>query len=230
MKKLHLFSLLTFVLVLFASCEKDPVSKTTLIDFEDVTLNEKGYTMQTFTSKNITFKMNGDGFWNGGIAGSNNSDVTTGTYENQYSSIVGKGANGSTKYGVIYAPATIVCTPDANGAYSAKSLMLTNTTYAYYVVKDGNDYSKKFAGGDWFKVTVDGYYNKQKTSVEYYLADFRDGKSFISKEWSKLDISNLGLVDSLKFTLESSDTGDWGMNTPAYLCIDNMELTQEIKE
>ncbi len=30
-----------------------------------------------------------------------------------------------------------------------------------------------------------------------------------------------GIVTSLKFTLESSDNGTWGMNTPAYFCIDN---------
>jgi len=31
-------------------------------------------------------------------------------------------------------------------------------------------------------------------------------------------------VGSLKFSLESSDVGSWGMNTPAYFCIDNVGL------
>lgn len=230
MKKLHCFFLFTFVAWLFTSCKQENEIKTTTIDFENTTLTDLGYTTQTFNVGDVTFKMNGTAFWEGGIACSNHTDATTPTYVNQYSSIVGKGAYDSKKYGVIYAPATIICKANQYGAYQAKSLMLTNTTYAYFVVKDGNTYSKKFATNDWFKVKVDGYFKNKVTSVEYYLADFRNGKSVILNKWEKLDISKLGQIDSIKFSLESTDIGDWGMNTPAYLCIDNVELTQKIEE
>jgi len=29
-------------------------------------------------------------------------------------------------------------------------------------------------------------------------------------------------VKSLGFSMNSTDTGDWGMNTPAYFCMDNL--------
>lgn len=230
MKKLHSFFLFTIVVFVFTSCKQESEIKTTAIDFENTVLSEVGYTSQTFKVGDVTFRMNGKDFWEGGIACTNHSDVTTATYLNQYSSIVGKGAYDSKKYGVIYAPATIVCLPNQLGAFSAKSLMLTNSTYTYYVIKDGNTYSKKFTTNDWFKVKIDGYFNNQVTSLEYYLADFRNGNSFISNKWENLDISKLGQVDSIKFTLQSTDTGDWGMNTPAYLCIDNLQLTQKIED
>jgi len=34
-------------------------------------------------------------------------------------------------------------------------------------------------------------------------------------------LSSLGNLDSLSFTLSSSDNGAFGMNTPAYFCIDD---------
>jgi hypothetical protein len=109
--------------------------------------------------------------------------------------------------------------------------MITNSTYAYLDMLNGSDYSKKFASGDWFKVIITGYLNNVKQStVEYYLADFRDGKTVLSKTWDKIDLSSLGSVDRLSFTFDSSDkTGGW-MNTPAYACIDNITFEQEIKE
>ena len=37
-----------------------------------------------------------------------------------------------------------------------------------------------------------------------------------------MDLGSLGRVDSLMFALESTDVGEWGMNTPAFFCIDNL--------
>ena len=55
---------------------------------------------------------------------------------------------------------------------------------------------------------------------QFYLADFRDGKSEIVKDWQYCDLSALGQVSKVSFTLTSSDNGDYGMNTPAYFCLD----------
>jgi hypothetical protein len=60
--------------------------------------------------------------------------------------------------------------------------------------------------GDWFKLIITGFLNKAQTAVvEYYLADFRDGKSFLSNKWNKVDVSALGKVDKVVFTFDSSD-------------------------
>jgi hypothetical protein len=89
---------------------------------------------------------------------------------------------------------------------------------------------KNFAN-DWFKVTITGYLNNvQTSSVDYYLADFRNGKSFISRSWNKVDVSALGKVDKVTFAFSSSDNGAFGMNTPAYVCIDDIEFTQTVSK
>ena len=86
-------------------------------------------------------------------------------------------------------------------------------------------YGKKFTTGDWFKLIITGYKNEVETAkVEFYLADFRAGKSSIINKWTKVDLEKLNEVDKIKFTMESSDIGDYGMNTPAYACIDNIEF------
>ena len=41
-------------------------------------------------------------------------------------------------------------------------------------------------------------------------------------DWTYVDLSSLGKVDQLAFRMTGSRTGDWGLNTPAYFCIDNI--------
>ena len=61
-------------------------------------------------------------------------------------------------------------------------------------------------------------------SVTFYLADYRfadNDSDYIVKTWQWVNLLPLGHVDSLIFSLTSSDNGPAGMNTPAYFCIDN---------
>ncbi|HRZ97480.1 MAG TPA: DUF4465 domain-containing protein, partial [Paludibacter sp.] len=132
--------------------------------------------------------------------------------------------------GVLYAPGSLTCPANENGAFTIKSIMVNNTTYAYWDMKNGNlPFSKKFVSGDWFKVSIKGYKSKIETAgVDVFMADFRDGKTFLMNKWQKVDLNSLGKVDSVAFSLSSSDNGNFGMNTPAYICIDNIEFTQTI--
>jgi len=63
------------------------------------------------------------------------------------------------------------------------------------------------------------------------LADYRfedNAEDYILNEWIYVDLTVLGEVDSLQFSLTSSDTGAVGMNTPAYFCIDNFRTLDGI--
>ncbi|MFV0392580.1 MAG: DUF4465 domain-containing protein [Paludibacteraceae bacterium] len=240
MKKTNLFLIIAVVAVFLASCKPETDIKTTIVDFEDVTLTEAGVSNATFNTQGIQFLRNGANSWDGGFTASNLTDTTTVEYSNDNSSAFGKGALNSTKYAVGYVALftngldTINLPANEYGKFKAKSVMLTNTTIAYRSIKYGENAfpgPKKFVEGDWFKITISGFVNKAKTSeIDYYLADFRNGKSFVAGEWQKVNISDLGEIDQLVFTVSSSDTGDYGMNTPSYFCIDNLELTQEVNE
>jgi len=62
-------------------------------------------------------------------------------------------------------------------------------------------------------------------SLDFYLADFRfadNTQDYILNEWSWFDLSSLGNVNSIRFKFSSSDVSEWGMNTPAYFCMDDL--------
>jgi hypothetical protein len=107
---------------------------------------------------------------------------------------------------------------------------ITNSTYAALSMKNGDGFAKKFTGKDkdFFKVWIKGYnIGKVKDSVEVYLANFQyadSSQNFIQKEWKTVDLSKFVAIDSLNFYLESSDNGQWGMNTPGYFTIDNIKF------
>jgi hypothetical protein len=99
-------------------------------------------------------------------------------------------------------------------------------------MKNGDSFAKKFGGEtgddpDFFRVTVRKWLNGERSldSIDFYLADYRfedHSEDYIIKNWTYVDLQGLGAVDSVEFTLSSSDNGAFGMNTPAYFCIDNV--------
>lgn len=188
-----------------------------------------------FVSGNVFFpnQYNPDwGAWSG-WSYSNSTDNTTPGWMNQYSAITGTGIPGNGDdnpiYGVAYNPASLSFKDSA--AFRVKGFYVTNNTYAGLSMKYGDDFSKKFGGEDgtdpdWFRLSVWGMAGGEATdTIGFYLADYRfddNTKNHIVETWQWLGLSSLGKVDSLMFGLASSDMGDWGMNTPAYFCIDNM--------
>jgi hypothetical protein len=105
-------------------------------------------------------------------------------------------------------------------------------------MKNGDVVAKKFGGvtgtdPDWFKLTITGSLNGNPSaqSVDLYLADFRSPDTtqhYIVKDWQWVDLSSLGNVNEVQFTLSSSDTGSFGMNTPAYFAIDNFTSNSQV--
>lgn len=170
-------------------------------------------------------------FWNYGFAYSNQTDSLTPGYMNQYSAITGKGYENSVNYVVAYGQYLDVRLTGKAVGQPVNGFYVTNNAYAYYSMKNGDAFAKKFGGvsgndSDWYKITIRGYRGDTlaKDSVEVFLADFRsanNNQDTILKGWKWVNLLPLGNVDSLNFQLSSSDTGMFGMNTPAYFCMDN---------
>lgn len=135
------------------------------------------------------------------------------------------GSNYAVWYNNYYGSSTV----KLDARQTVSGMYVTNNTYATTSMENGDSYAKKFAQDDWFKLTINGYQkdasnNEVKTgSVDFYLADFRtEGNHYIVKDWTWCDLTTLGEVDAIGFELSSSDTGTWGMNTPAYFCFDEL--------
>ena len=171
------------------------------------------------------------GYWDHGFAYSNKTDSVTSGFTNMYSAKTAIGYNGSSKYIVAYGGNNKLKLTGAAIGKPVSGFYITNATYAYNSMRDGDGFAKKFGGttgndSDWFKLTVKGYRTGTLTtdSVNFYLADFRftnNAQDYIVKTWQWVNLLPLGAVDSLHFALSSSDTGSFGMNTPAYFCMDN---------
>ena len=187
----------------------------------------------TFTDGNAIFQNNyngGFGYWESGWAYSNVQDSITANFSNLYAAIPAIGYNNSANYAVGQNNAIINLNATAIAGV-VSGMYITNSTYAALSMRDGDAFAKKFGGAtgddaDWFKLTIRKWMAGVLTndSVEFYLADFRftdNTQDYIVKTWEWVDLSSLGNVDSLSFTLSSSDVGTFGMNTPAFFCMDD---------
>ena len=223
----------------------------TISDFENLTLSPNTYfdgSDMSGNHNNMTFTttfISGDanyinvfdtsfsaayGYWLDGFAFSNMTDSVTSGASNRFSSRAGGGVNNSNNYIASQNNSTIVLTGAAanntvNGVY------ITNSTYTANSMRDGDSFAKQFGGAsgndeDWFLLTIKGYTGGVLTSdsVNFYLADYRftnNNLDYIVKDWQWVDLNSLGNIDSVFFSLTSSDTGSFGMNTPAIFCLDN---------
>lgn len=215
-----------------------------LIDFEDFGLSSGTYLNGSdgaggFTS-DFVFLPNDYNLdyqsWTGWALSAMTDTLSPG-YTNLYSAIAGQGADASSTYALGYAFAANVMALQG-GARQVTGISVTNTTYAYLSMRDGDAFAKKFGGltgedPDFFRLTIKGYNAGQLSadSIDFYLADFRfadNSQDYIIKDWTNIDLSALGPVDSLVFYLTSSDVGLFGMNTPAFFCIDNVRLGEVV--
>lgn len=172
------------------------------------------------------------GYWLGGFAYSNKTDSVTSGDGNKYSSKAGGGET-SSNYVVSTNSSSIKI--NNTGGNNVVMFSITNSTYSYNSMRDGDSFAKKFGGPtgddpDWFKVTIKAYSNTNYLdSLDFYLADFRfanNSQDYIIKNWTSIGLPpTSNPIDSLYFELSSSDVGMWGMNTPAFFCLDNILLT-----
>lgn len=183
-------------------------------------------------------------YWSGGSAYTNVADTIDGTYTNLYGAITNSAFSGN-NYTTVKHNAIVTF---SNSTTALDGFYITNTTYAWKTIKKGDSFSRKFGDTtgtgsgtsipqgeypDWFKVSVVGYQdgNVKTDSIHYYLADYRaagTANDYVVKNWQFVNCSSLGEVDSIQFVLRSSDTGQWGMNTPAFFSIDNFATSSTV--
>lgn len=147
-----------------------------------------------------------------------------GNFDNEMYLYGKSGANNSKTFAIAFSDGA---TFTFNETVSLKSVQVNNNTYTYKVIRDGNEYSTAFDNGSWFSVTFTGYdaNDSEVASKTYYLADFRDGKKYICEKWETVDLSAFDGVKSVKLKFEGSDANEYGLLTPTYVCIDNLQYS-----
>lgn len=210
-----------------------------VVNFDDLTVPDDGYyngsdSTGFFTSDGVSFSnyydttyssWDGFAYSNLGYAAPTSSD-----YSYQYNlaaTSAYSGSNYAICYAGYYSTPTITLT---SLTCAPQSIMVTNTAYAWADMTYGSGFSSVFTTGDYFTVTFTGY-DASGTSTGYvtvYLADFTNGNSYILTTWEEVDLTSLGdSVSYIEVTFASSDTGDYGINTPTYVAIDDFIAVPE---
>lgn len=206
------------------------------VDFDGTTYYDGADDAGLFSSDDGKFSFmnyNHGGYWCGfGVSGTR-SNIYTGssTDDTQFNSVVAGGMQ-SEKFAVGHYDEQHAIQDDeypeiyATANIKPEYVYITNTAYAYKSMTEGDTNAKKFDESDWFKLTISGMVFDEEEedyvaqgSVDFYLA--KDGK--IVNEWTKVDLTPLGICEFIRFSMSSSDNGTDGMNTPAYFAIDNMK-------
>ena len=205
--------------------------------------NGAGLFDSTFSEGNFEFANQYDttwgvpGYWASGWVFSNQTSDALTDLAGQFSSYAG-GANSGANYATGFNGSSIIV---VDAASAVNSIMITNSNYAAHSMLNGDGFAKQFGsvndangnpdgtnGEDWYLLTIVGYdaLGAPTDSVEFYLADYRftdNSQDYIIKSWTSVDLTPIGFVSTIKFKLSSSDVGQWGMNTPAVIAIDDIE-------
>ena len=117
---------------------------------------------------------------------------------------------------------------DDNVARTIESMYVTNTTYVYNLLENGDGWQVPTGAGPdtTFKIVAYGYDSVDAadgdytSSVEFTLWANGEGVS----EWTKWDLSGLGKVVKVRFNLVGSDDlyGDYGLGVAGYFAYDDV--------
>lgn len=117
--------------------------------------------------------------------------------------------------------------------YTLSGLWYCNSSYVYGVMENGNKFGNIGVAGSmsgtngYFEVILECYDNAGKliATKTKLLADYRIGNTQVTPvtTWTYWPI-NVENVKTVKFNFTGSDTGAYGLNTPAYICIDDIVI------
>ncbi len=114
---------------------------------------------------------------------------------------------------------------EGNTTFEPVGVYVCNHPWPYYGCEHGDGFGEPFGEGDYFELIAHGVAaDGSETTVSINLVEFTDGELKALNDWTFFDLSSLGEVESVYFTLNSTDVGDYGMNTAAYFCMDKFQV------
>ena len=234
-KYLLTFAVLAMGMTMFTACDDDDDDvKTATLTFEGETWNALidnpqyggvllyGENASTYAWSDVNTGLSGGmtnawggqyGFSEGGTAISNYIDADLANHATYDYQLAVPASNGSSNFAVVYCDATIKFAEGVSRVI--RSMEIGPTTYELGVVKNGDGYAVSLAESGNFTLTITAD-NGNKLDVDMA----RNGK--ILDKWTKVDLSSLGAVNSLTFTMDGSDKSDWGVKHPKYFAFDNV--------
>ena len=237
-----------------ASCSQNdnPVdgktSATAVISFENATLNADGYWSGdengtkfdnygsdayscSYTEQGVLFPVNytpAYAAWTGYAISNRTATTYKDLTPDQYNNITGTAKSGK-NFAIVQTYGESI---DFGRAVTLKGFWYTNSAWTVDAILNGDGMTPgKFEATDWFKCVV--YPQPAEEGVDSgarYEIDLAKDGDYV-KEWKYCDLSNVDAfknIKSISFGFEGTKKNDWGVTTPAYMCIDDMEIVVEM--
>ena len=236
------------------SCTKEdnPVdgktAATQIISFENATLNADGYWIGNESGTKfdnygsdafacnykegvVNFPVNYTPSW-ASWSGFAVSNRTATTYKDltpdQYNNITGTAKSGK-NFGIVQTYGESI---EFDKPVTLKGFWYTNSAWTVDAILNGDGYTPgKFEASDWFRCVV--YPQPAEEGMDSgarYEIDLASNGDYV-KEWKYCDLSGVAAFKNIKsigFGFEGSKQNDYGVTTPAYMCIDDMEVVVEM--
>lgn len=108
-------------------------------------------------------------------------------------------------------------------SYDPVSVYINLNSYTFYSVLLGDSYARAFTNNDQLTLTIHGVAEDEtEKTVDVSLASCNNGDLTTARGWKYVDLSSLGTVNELYFTMTTTDSGQYGANTPLYFCLDKL--------
>lgn len=116
-------------------------------------------------------------------------------------------------------------------SYEPQGVYINLTSYPYYCLEFGNTPARPFSNGDKFTLTIHGVAaDESEKSIDVDLCTYTNGDLTINRGWKYVDLTSLGAVNELYFTMDGTDAGEFGLNTPAYFALDKLSAKPAAEE
>ena len=178
--------------------------------------------------------MPGYNYWYG-YSLSNETSTAYASLADQWHSAVGEGHNGSSNYCVAFPEGQFVEITNSVDGDNLLGVYVSNSAYSFNGMANGDGFARAFKQDDWFKLTAVGFdaNNTETARVDFYLADYRSTNSldhYILDTWQWMDLRPLGKVAKVRFLLDGTDKGNYGLNTAAYFVMDDFNCERDMTQ
>ena len=245
MRKLFLFGALALACAMQAKTVTlnvaQPLNPATIeydsLDVWTETYNEEDYETIDYQSMSFSHAAWTDyNFWYG-FTIAKCQDTTYAQMADQFHCVAGGGLAGKgTPYLLAYAAEGMSAEPPCqvffDAAYTPKEVSFCIGSWALHNVTIGGA-GHTFAAGDSLVIEIQGLDENYEVidgkKVTFFLADYRSANESdwkLNNGWEACDLSALGEVYGLSFTMKTSDVGDWGSNTALYFALDGLKISQ----
>ncbi len=222
----------------------NPVETEAVISFENATLNADGYwrgdeTGEKFDNygseafacnyaeSGVNFPVNYTPAWASwsGFAISNRTETTYAELTpDQYNNITGTAKSGS-NFCVVQTYGEHI---DFGRAVTLKGFWYTNSAWTVNAILNGDGMTPgSFEATDWFKCIIFPTPANGSMSGARYEIDLAKEGDYV-KEWKYCDLSDVDAfknIKSLAFSFNGTKKNDYGVTTPAYICIDDIVIS-----